>query len=1340
MGIVDGIRGVYFSLEDRYYSFLDALESKGIPVYKVVDPIDSVVPSFPLFVLIVLLLLGGLLWFLVLPNLSFGNAQLNVKVLDFSDSPISGASVTVIRNGTQTIGVSDALGKTAFDFPKGSEIAVSVSREGFDNFEVPAFVLSESREVTARLSTAGSASGEAVIRTIRLLSQSGQPLVGEDITVSFSCSNSAANPPAEVTVTTGEVKVTEPGNCGGLVAQIRSRNFKEVASFPVSQLVNTAYLISNSAALEEDRGTIEVLVTENNQAVSDGLSIVLYPFESDISVDSAPVQNGKAVFSNVAFGKYVVKNRGTSDFAPTSATLTLSSKRQTVSLALQKNVAGKIVVKVIDADTRKPVPNSTVSLRIGNDEVEKKTTSDDGNGSLEFFVPRDTTYNVGVSHPDYCFETRSDLGINKSYSIELEPFTASCGGTIVVKVVDQEGIPVQNALVSLASEQQFFLGAGQEISDLNGVARFAGIKAGTYTAFAFKGTSSGWSDPKFFNRKKGETEQVDLIATLQIPNGIVRIQVVDKENRPVPFATITFVDAFDNQIVGGGAKPADSNGVLSWETRADKTVYAIVEKEGFASVASQWIEVKPSTIQEEQVQLLPPITQFEVELVGLFSGNLSTPPAGSPTASLAAGQEYVARFRIKIPSDRSFSSDHPFNQVGIHVRTGTEGIMEKDFIFLKETNAPSASVVRSTSFTGKYVSDLAAVTSSDAKWANMTWTRPRADVIMAQIVVKVKENAALGKKLDIFYRAWGGQNGDVVRDPADQTGGGQELYSDAKDASFTVGVGTLCDERFCFDASIYDQRDALRMPVTDSFAARNLENYTLSFAIGNTSKMDTDTYRNAELRLEAIEENLLFKQYTIFDAASEGSKPITGTANAAALPRITIGDLSPGRRISGDIAFMPKIPGTHTIDFRIVDTDLGQIVFSKQLSIISIADNDFVIVVSPEKLSPGIENPVIITVTDKVTGLPVKDAFVRLRDKFKNILSTSQTNSLGIVETRLPAQAPGEILDIEVERVEYNTLIKKVTVDGEILTLSPERLGFSVNPKSKPTDAKEFKISNVAPFELAIESVSLSGKFSGLLDLDSTNNALHSWAGAKIKANDFVSISVPVKTSTQATDLEALTDLSGVLTVRVSSQGHAWDFEIPVQITVGLGGEVDDPACLTLSQTEWVSSSQGKPIVLEFSIQNNCSIAGKPVDISNVETRIAWIGNQTGEFELSTDVSNSILRSGYFLTILPKLEAGKSVVARLTFTPNAQVIGSTKATVEFQATNPTDSAPQTLSAQLSADLDVVNLLSCVSYDKEYIEMQAEETFNPKVSAVGFGVSQSINPITGRVTAGDDNSD
>src|SRR3989338_4114390 len=91
MGFKDALENFYYSMEDRYYAVLDWLESKGLPVYKVIDPIDEVIPSFALFSLVVLLLVLGVAWLLLFSQPYY---SINIKVVELAGgNPVSGVRV-----------------------------------------------------------------------------------------------------------------------------------------------------------------------------------------------------------------------------------------------------------------------------------------------------------------------------------------------------------------------------------------------------------------------------------------------------------------------------------------------------------------------------------------------------------------------------------------------------------------------------------------------------------------------------------------------------------------------------------------------------------------------------------------------------------------------------------------------------------------------------------------------------------------------------------------------------------------------------------------------------------------------------------------------------------------------------------------------------------------------------------------------------------------------------------------------------------------------------------------------------------------------------------------------
>ncbi len=60
-----GLKDAYVALEDKWYGFLDRVDAH-IPIYKIVDPIDRVVPSLLLFIAVIVALLA---FFLIMPGL-----------------------------------------------------------------------------------------------------------------------------------------------------------------------------------------------------------------------------------------------------------------------------------------------------------------------------------------------------------------------------------------------------------------------------------------------------------------------------------------------------------------------------------------------------------------------------------------------------------------------------------------------------------------------------------------------------------------------------------------------------------------------------------------------------------------------------------------------------------------------------------------------------------------------------------------------------------------------------------------------------------------------------------------------------------------------------------------------------------------------------------------------------------------------------------------------------------------------------------------------------------------------------------------------------------------------
>ncbi|RLJ02727.1 MAG: hypothetical protein DRP08_04375, partial [Candidatus Aenigmatarchaeota archaeon] len=106
---------------------MDSLDARGIPIYKVVDPIENAgIPSLPLFVGVFIILIA-----IVAYLLTAGSAAgTPIYAMDTTALPVAGATVTVTWDGGEAIGETDADGYLELDIAQGPEITITAEKEG----------------------------------------------------------------------------------------------------------------------------------------------------------------------------------------------------------------------------------------------------------------------------------------------------------------------------------------------------------------------------------------------------------------------------------------------------------------------------------------------------------------------------------------------------------------------------------------------------------------------------------------------------------------------------------------------------------------------------------------------------------------------------------------------------------------------------------------------------------------------------------------------------------------------------------------------------------------------------------------------------------------------------------------------------------------------------------------------------------------------------------------------------------------------------------------------------------------------------------------------------------
>ena len=1317
MGVLDSLKNIYFGLEEKYYSLLDKIDER-IPIYKIIDPIDKIVPSFALVLIIGFLLLVLALWWLAGILLPPTTSTLTIVVVEEDKTPIENAAVTFSVGGEEESRErTNENGEAKLEgIEKGTEVFVEAEKEGYQTRTRSVFVSEVPSQVEEIVLELEEAAFET--KTIRLVDSLGQGVPAE-FTLTFSCSDPFATPPSPVNLLRsdfGVARVQVPSNCGTLrVSVIDDAGYENITSIEV---IGNDFRIELSEAVKPE-GTIAVnLLDEDGNPIEDSVEVQLYRYDDLVQnpeigpIDFGYSSGGQATFV-ATVGQYVVKTFDSSGVYgdETSARITLSAdETKTVNITLTANVIGSIKIQVIDSASRQPVDNAKVTLKYQSDErqVAQLTTDSDDDAIVEFSISRDVEYRVLVEAEAYQLGKRESLEISSAVVVvELNKCTPTTCGKLLVKVLDQDGEPVENAAVSLYNASTNYLaGYSNKVSDLNGVAEFTGVSSGNYFAFAFKETISGRSDTTYFSSTSNDDEDVDLTVSMEIPNGIVRALIVDKEGRGIAFPIVTVFDARTNEVIG--SRQGEADGTFELETKADKRVYLRVRQKDSKPRMADYFTVArpvvPSTIQEFTIVMEPEIIDkdIEAEFLGLFQ-------AGERAKTLSKGEQYTARFRLRVPEEKDYS------ETGMHIRVGKELIMEKDPIVLKEINAPAASIIKATKFDpdSGLSEQQYALTNDDAKWSNIVWSNePAAGIYEVESVVEIKETASIRDELEVHWRGWA-ENGIRERNPEDDSVS-IELYSNTHTQVFEVGVTTLCSEDFCFSARIRDQEAGLTESVSDAYTARIGNTYEFRFIITNNNP--SRIHDNADLRINNVDQAVRFLEYSMVNAQTG---ELQGVVNGSEFPRLNVGNLSPNQDIVLTTEFVTLKPITGIISIRLVSDEA--IVFEKNLTIQISAPKEMTVTVLPQRYASGIETDINVLVKDKETRLELEEAVVRLKDRRDNTIEATQTGKDGFAFLIVPAQMPGEVLTLEVRKPGYNTKEVELKIESGVLELSPDQLGVQLNVKDKPASDETFSAKNVTPFPLKITAIELNGSFKNLLDEKAINEWLEaSYIDLVIKSGERREMTLKTFLSQDALVLEDRERVEGNLDIEVSNFGHKWTFNIPVVVSIGIGGEVDDPSCLILNRKEWKTSTEGQPVVIELILENNCTIGGKPVELRNLEAKVDWQGNQIGIYDVTIGDDRTELRSGYFKTLLTRLEREASVSSILTFTPFGGINGIASSEIVVQAKNPLEGADQILSNKISSEITVINLQDCISVDKELVIMNTGESAPFNVSTVNCG--------------------
>ncbi len=1308
-----GLKNVYNEWEDKWYAFLDGLDKK-IPVYKVIDPLDKIIPSFALVLAVIAVILIALLGGVILPALGGGNATITLKAVDDANNgPLSGVKLVVSFNGEKHPLSSDAQGNFGnLSIPKGIEVSFSASKTGFQAYSDSATFDADAIYTIRMISIAAPKTF-----LITLARSDGSSLTGTQVKVDFFCSNTAVPPPSSITTTQGYFRVVVPNNCGILTSRASADGFQISAGQPLSDnsVIKLQEVVPETGSL-----TVRIF-DESKNRVTDPDFDVSYQESDGTPGDSVRTRAGEANFKIVPVGKISVSatdKSGKYSLAQPYTVLIEKGKEKKLDAVVTRNVRGRLTLDVVDIESHDRVPKADVRVLDSSGKIVNTTSTGNDGNTIKLGLTDLGSYSLQVAHKDYLAFSR-DFNIDGLQDVNLLVELQKCKdslhncGILIITVRDEENKKVENATISLYDANTGFLSASlqPQATDANGIARFSGLEEGIYFAKAKKypaeATSKNFSvDPKQENKQ-----------TIQITIGKsnVVVNVKDRDGKFIPNAKVEFRDDSGVDCPSGKCViESDSNGRASIRLKADKKVYVAVSASNYVRWVSQLYQLSPNTDLTVNATLEKTILGSKPEIsVAFFENSTSS----KQVTELKAGKTYMARLELRIPTDLDGA------KAGVHFRTGTKELVENDSLYIKNVNVPEASQLKGTSYNppNHQSDDLQNLTNGNAKWVNLSWNKVSQGIYNIEVEVFVREQTLAGDALTFNYRAWTVKNSSYARDPEDSELGTaqssaskEELYASAKTAVFYASTPNNCSESFCYSGEkVYDQTE--RVNLSSPYTLRASAPYTVSFVLTNNSNT---RYNEGFIRIQNSENlgttktNILqIQNYSITNASAQTFSNLG--FDDYRMPDINLGDFKKNTNISVQLGILPQLVENSTILVQAIAS--GQVVYEKELEFSVDSTNDLSLTISPNFFPAFISFDGNALVKDK-DGFEVKEAQVKitkiLSDASETVLSTQDSDKTGKVDFSISPSDNATIIRFEASKEGYTPAVVDKKIDVNIVKFDPNTVKASLDPKTVTEKDVSIEGTNQIAVPLTVTSSNISGTFKGFLDEDKMNNYLSQYKNSLSFSpgipKDFI-----VKTAlANGINISKSDTLNGSTLLQVSNADLTkdWQFTLPTQVQISPGGTPEN-ACLTLSISDWSTTTLEDTASIEFEISNNCQVGGKDIAIQNLAAKLNWSSNVIGNVSVAltngdNQSSQETLRDNDSVILFDEIEAGETLNGILSFVPNSGTAGEeAQFKITFSGTTPTSSGNSEVAANHSIDADILvaNLQQCLQFSPDSSE-------------------------------------
>ncbi len=553
-----GLKEFYYSIEDKYYAFVEWLANNGLNLKPLISAIETRgVPSLPVFIGFVLIIIGGV-YLASNPDAltglqGTGGPAILVRVQTTSGEPVQGAMVNIAGVGVNQTSFTDAGGTTSFaGIPGGRGLLISVSKQGFGT-ATRSFVSGQPLPPLV-LSTASSDQA-----TLLVVTEDSAPVPGAQ--VSYIAGGQTRNTVtstqgiAQLSVSIGQqVSVTVNGNGYDAATETFTPSspgyqHQVVLHSSLGSISNFGALAANSrrvpSPLDDD---------ETNAARSIDLSAAVTIHADVVDAAGAPIPSATVVLFNFA------------DQSELAAGQTNANGRATfteISSGIQAYVA-------VDADG---FVSQTSAPRV----LQQGTT---------FTVTMPVVSDISASNLTVTF---SDDAASSAFSNDV--FILDAATHAVIKKLDRR-TGRQRRVESLPAGQNVYLS----------------VFSNQHVRYASES----------FTLQAGDSNEFDAVLTKKTDENAVdlRVEVVDFYNRPVSNVFVTPFLASN----GRGLHPSEktsAGGVLLRNLPLQEIILKASNESFYGNTS---VELT-SEIESATVQILPIFGEARLRAIDIFTGS-----------------------------------------------------------------------------------------------------------------------------------------------------------------------------------------------------------------------------------------------------------------------------------------------------------------------------------------------------------------------------------------------------------------------------------------------------------------------------------------------------------------------------------------------------------------------------------------------------------------------------------------------------------------------------------------------------------------------------------------------